>query len=260
MSVSYRDLYSWRRAARLAALMMTLTFIVAAEAVVARAQSKDAASPQATTSTTPEAEFQYSTLTGSGNTMLATRVPAITSTGAAVYWDVTLLFDVDENGNLTLDPAYPQIVKSPNLITSHFQPGNYVGPSDILDGQALITVSGPGVGPGGTTEWTLAASPGAASCTYPSTATWYVGSLASNPLSARLKKAGITSTAYSYGIGSGPCYGNWENDSLLGFSQVGNTITIYSFSYAGTDDSSTPLAQITYTLIPPSSSTSVSKH
>jgi hypothetical protein len=261
MSVSHRNPYSWRQAARLATLMMALTFFVAAEAVVARAQSKDSASPQPTTSTTPEAEFQYSTITGSGNTVLATRVPAVNSTGQTVYWDVTLLFDVASDGSLTLDPAYPQIVQSPNLITSHFQPGNYVGPSNILGGQALITVSGPGVGPGGTTEWTLAASPGAASCTYPSTATWYVGSLASNPLSARLKKAGITSTAYSYGTGgSEDCYTDWETDALLGFSQVGNTITIYTFSADGTIDYNTPKDQITYTLIPPSSSTSARAH
>jgi hypothetical protein len=261
MSVSYRDLYSWRRVARLAALMMALTFFVAAEAVVANAQTKDASAPQPAATTTPQAEFQYSALTGSGDTVLATRVPAITSTGATIYWDVTLLFDVDENGNLTLDPAYPQIVKSPNLITGGFQAGNYVGPSTILGGQALITLSGPGVGPGGTTEWTLAASPGAASCTYPSTATWYVGSLASNPLSARLKKAGITSTAYSYGTGgSEDCYTDWETDALLGFSQVGNTITIYTFSADGTIDYNTPKDQITYTLIPPSSSTSARAH
>lgn len=261
MSVSYRDLYSWRQAARLATLMMVLTFFVAAGAVVARAQSKDSASQQPTTSTTPEAEFQYSTLTGSGDTVLATRVPAIASTGATIYWDVTLLFDIDENGNLTLDPAYPQIVKSPNLITGNFVPGNYVGPSTVLNGEALITVAGPGVGPGGTTEWTLTTSPGAASCTYPSTATWYVGSLASNPLSARLKKAGITSTAYSYGTGgSEDCYTDWETGALLGFSQVGNTITIYTFSADGTIDYNTPKDQITYTLIPPSSSTSAHAH
>lgn len=258
MSLFRSSVTSWRHAARLATLTMTLAFAIAASAAVALAQGKDAsAQPPAPADVTPQAEFQYSALTGSGNTVVATRVPSVNSTGQTLYWDVTLLFDVASDGSLTLDPDYPQIVKSPSLFTSGFQAGNYVGPSTVLGGDALITVAGPGVGPGGTTEWTLTASSGAASCTYPSSATWYVGPLASNPIESRLKAAGITSTAYSYGTGSGPCYVQWETNSLLGFSQVANTITVYSFTDNG--DKSTPVAQITYTLLPPSSSSSVRK-
>jgi hypothetical protein len=261
MSVVWKTSNSWRRVERLAAFMLILTVFAALPAAAANPQTKDAVSQQPATTTTPQAEFQYSALTGSGNTIVATRVPSVNSEGQTSYWDITLLFDVASDGTLTLDPSSPQIVLSPTLLTSSFQAGNYVGPSNILSGQALITVAGPGVGPGGATEWTLAASPGASSCTYPASATWYVGPLASNPIESRLKKAGITSPAYSYGTGGGGCDDGltWESNSLLGFSQVGTTITIYSYTYNGTDYS-TPQAQITYTQLTSSSSTSVRKH
>jgi len=203
---------------------------------------------------TPNSQFQYSALTGSGNTVLATRVPVVTSTGAIVYKDVTLLFAADANGGLTLAPGYPHVVDSPNLLVSSFKPGNYVGPSTILSGKAKITVSGPGITSGGVTAWSLAAPTGADYCTYPSSATWYVGSIASNPLAARLKAAGITSTAWSYGVGNSRnnCYsnsGDWQTNTLIGLSQIGNTITIVSFTNNGKDYAA-PQDQITYTLAP----------
>lgn len=202
---------------------------------------------------TPNSMFQYSSLTGSGNTIIATRVPVVTSTGAMIYKDVTLLFAVSAVGNLTLTAGYPKVVASPGLLVSAFKAGKYVGPSTNLEGAAKITVSGPSIGAGGTTIWSIAASTGAHACTYPSSATWYVGPLASNPLYARIKAVGITSTAYSYGIGSAVCYAElyyrWTNDTLIGVNQIGNTITIVSFTH---DDSdlSYPIDQITYTLVP----------
>lgn len=197
--------------------------------------------------TPPYLQMQYSTLTGSGNTITATMLPVVTSTGIT-YQNVTLLFDVDSSGNITLAPGYPQLVPSPTPIISGFLAGNYVGPSTIFGGKALITVSGPSVGPGGTTEWTISASSGANACTYPDSATWYVGPLTSNPLSARLKKDGITSPDYSYGVGSSQCTNalHWGTNTLLGLSQVGDTLTIYSYTY-NSADSSLPVDQITYT-------------
>ncbi len=48
---------------------------------------------------------------------------------------------------------------------------------------------------------------------------WYVGPITSNPLYARLKAAGITYTAWSYGVTGGTgCYGPWEADSIIGLS------------------------------------------
>jgi hypothetical protein len=134
-----------------------------------------------------------------------------------------------------------------------FQAGQYVGPSTILSGKGLVTVNGPGASDNGTTEWSLSGASGADNCTFPSTATWYAGSIANSPYATRLQNAGITSTALSYGVASSPACGisgvnanAWRPDALMGVSQDGNTITIFSFSDGA--DRSTPVDQITYTL------------
>ena len=207
---------------------------------------------------TPNSQFQYSALSGSTNTIVASRVPVVTATGAVVYKDIRLLFVTASDGKLVLAPGYPSVENSPNLVVSAFKPGNYVGPSTILGGAAKITVSGPGVAPGGATQWSLSTSTGASQNTYPSSASWYVGPIASNPLAARLRSAGITSTAWSYGVGGGGggygaaydhTYYSWRPGSLIGVSQSGNAVTIFSFTYNGTDHA-TPVDQITYTLRP----------
>ena len=207
---------------------------------------------QSAATTAPNAMFQFSTLTGTGGTLTATLVPVVTSTGAIVYKNVTLQFNVDASGNLTLATGFPQVGPSPTPIVSSFSAGHYVGPSTIYNGTMNINVSGPGITAGGATEWTLAAGTGANCNTYPGTATWYVGPLATSPLAARLSKAGITSTAWSYGVASqGSCLQsyNWYTDTLIGVSQVGNAITIVSFTYDNVDQN-VPRDQITYTLAP----------
>jgi hypothetical protein len=136
--------------------------------------------------------------------------------------------------------------------TSAFETGRYFSPSTILSGQGAIDIVGPGVTDGGATLFSLAAAPGAATCTYPNTATWFVGPIANNPWAARLSKAGITSAAWSYGVGDGgPCGGTaWGNlNSLLGFSQMGNTLVIALFSDHN-GDVAAPADTITYTLVP----------
>jgi len=236
MTVFCSSMNLWRRAARMATFVMVFA---AAWVAGARAQ------------TPPYALFQYSTITGSGNTITATQLPVVIASGT-IYQNVTLLFDVDAEGNLTLAPGYPQVVKSPRPIMSNFLAGTYVGPPTILSGKAIITVSGPSVGPGGVTEFNLTAAAGADPCTFPSSGTWYVvgSDLANNPFASRLKTDGITSTLVSYGVGSSECNDDnldWLQDSLLGFSQVGTTLTIYSYTHDGTDHN-TAQDQITYTL------------
>jgi hypothetical protein len=240
MTVFCSSLNLWRRSARLAAFVIVLA---AAWVAGARAQ------------TPPYALFQYSTITGSGNTITATQLPVVTTSGT-VYQNVTLLFDVDASGNLTLAPGYPEVVKSPRPFTANFVPGTYVGPSTILSGKAIITVSGPSVGPGGITEWSLSAPTGADPCSYPSSAVWYaVPALANSPLAARLSKAGITSTAVQYGVGGSQCSTDgydWEQNTLLGFSQTsGTTLAISSYTYDGVTDYNTARDTITYTLQTP---------
>ena len=154
-------------------------------------------------------------------------------------------------GNLTLASGYPQVSQAPTLLTSGFKAGTYVGPSSIAGGKALITVSGPGVTDGGATMWSLSTAAGASSSTYPISATWYAGPIASNPNAARLSKAGVTSAAYSYGtVGGSTGYCTWSNNALIGASQIGNTLTLVSFSVGGCSDTNVPSDTITYTLVP----------
>jgi hypothetical protein len=249
MIVSRRLSRSLGRISLLFAFVVTLA--TAMWSGSAHAQSFD----EALTSITPYALFQSSTLTGSGNVITAIRVPVVTSAGKVVYKDVTVQFDVDSAGDLTLTGGFPEVVASKTPLTSHFIAGNYGGPGSLAN--FLITVSGPGVAPGGATEWSLGTASGANSCTYPAMASWYVGSLSSSPIYSRLKAASITSTAWSYGVGGLPdntaCGDSytytWNHGSLLGLSQTGNAITVASFTNGyGNSDHNYPVDQITYTL------------
>jgi hypothetical protein len=254
VSLHSRNLNPWRRPARLAVFGAVT---VAAWVIVARAQTDDAslsaAAPAAAATSAPYALFQYSSLTGSGNTITASWVPVVTAAGATIYKNVTLQFNVDAAGNLTLVSGFPKVFPAPIVQVSSFVSGNYVGPSGVAQGKNLITVSGPGVISGGSTEWSLAASPGAYPYTYPASATWYVGALSDSPLAARLQAAKITSTAWSYGVvGSAPWTidgGKWFTNSLIGVSQIGNTLTIVDFTDNNSVDHNVPQDQITYTML-----------
>jgi hypothetical protein len=199
-----------------------------------------------TTTVTPHADFQDATLTSTTNTIDATRVPALDSTGKLHYWNIQIVFDTAADGTLTLATGYPIITQAENPLTADFKAGTYVASNG-----AKIIVSGPGVTSGGATEWSLAQS--GTICSFPYSATWYVGALTSNPLYARIKTDGITSTAYSYGLlGTSSSCGSqwWDSGALLGLSQTGNALNIVSFSNDGSDDSITPQAQITFTYEP----------
>lgn len=241
------------RSARHAAWIAALVIVPALSWVaVTHAQSKGA----------PYALFQYSTLVGSGNTLTASRIPVVIAAGNTIFKNITIQFDVDPDGNLTISPDNPQMSDAPPLQVSSFKAGSYIGPGSILDGKTPAFVDGPGVTDGGATSWSFSTAPGSDTCTYPGSATWYVGPIDSNPVAARLKKVGITSTGWSYGVASGPrhstdCtksflrfYGSdWEPGTLVGVSQSGNAITIASFTNNSVDRSA-PVAQITYRLVP----------
>lgn len=190
-----------------------------------------AAQTEAATATTlaPDlAYFQDVVIVGSNNQISITRLP-VTANGKTYYWNLTLPFEVETNGEVTV--GLMDRVASPNLIVSAFKPGTYVGPSTILGGQAKIVVAGPGVWNGLYSEWTISAASGANGCTYPATGVFYdVSAITANPLYSRLKAAGITSNAWSYGIETGTCYYTWGGNGLIGVSQVGNTLTIASFT------------------------------
>ena len=204
------------------------------DAVYARMQEPDV---DAAATLTDYAEFQYATLTGTTNTINATMVPVVIGT-TTTYKNITIPVTVSATGAITL--GAPTVVASPVIQVANFKAGTYVAPSNMFSGKGLIVVNGPGVTAGGATEWSLAVAKGANSCTYPVSGTWYVGAptAANNPLAARLKKAGITSTAYSYGILGGSNAGcpdnHFDPGTLIGASQTGNALTLVSFSYGGT--------------------------
>ena len=248
MIVRYRKEDFAQRAARLTILVA----VVAAMVVGVGAQDREAAAPRASAAP-PYALFQFASITGSGNVVTAAWVPVVTASGATVYKNVTLQFNVDSAGNLTLASGFPHVIPAPVVQVSSFMTGNYVGPSNVGGGKALITVSGPGVTSGGATEWSLAAAPGAWGSTYPASATWYVGPMTSSPLATRLQAANITSTAWSYGVVGSASWtvdGTWNTNTLIGVSQVGNTITIVNFTDNNSRDHNVPVDQVTYTLVP----------
>ena len=217
-------------------------------AVYARMQEPDL---EAATTLTDYAEFQYATLTGTTNTINATMVPVVIGT-TTTYKNITIPVTVSATGVITL--GVPTVVASPVVQAANFKAGTYLAPSNMFSGAGLIVVTGPGVTAGGATEWSSAVAAGANSCTYPVAATWYVGAptAANNPLAARLKKAGITSTAYSYGIlggsGAGCPDNHWDPGTLIGASQTGNGLTLVSFSYAGTNtDYNVPQESLLFT-------------
>ena len=234
MTAFYKRMNLRRRTARFATCIM----VFAASVVAAHAQ------------TPPYAEFQYSTLTASGNTITGTMLPVVTTNGTS-YVNVVMQFDVAADGTLTIAPGYPQIAPSPRPSIRNFLAGNYVGPS--ADANYDITVFGPGVTAGGATEWSLATSTGATCYTTPTTATWYVfsGPMAQHPFAAYLKKAGITAatySAYSWGVtGDQTCGGGitWETNTLIGLSQIGDSLMILSFTSNGVYQSQ-PADEITY--------------
>jgi hypothetical protein len=247
MTASHLCSHSWRPAARLAALgIVFATWLGMAQAQTDPPDSYFQDSTSAASSDA-NAAFQYSSLTGSGNTITATWVPVLTSKGT-IYKNITLLFQLDSAGNLTIAPGYPKVAGAPAITVSAFKAGKYVAPTNVLNGQAIINVSGPGVGTGGATQWSLAAATGANGCTYPGSAIWFVGPMAGTPLAPRLKAAGITSTAWSYGvIGGTVCWAEWSTNALIGFSQIGNTLNVVSFTRNGVDKNE-PVDQVTYTL------------
>lgn len=206
---------------------------------------------------TPTPYLQDSTIVGSGGTITATDVPVETSTGSLVYKDVTIQLNAATSGNLTIAPGYPKVVAAINPILNQFVAGHYVGPPTLGSGKFLVTVNGPGVSTGGATAWSLTPSSGANCGTYPQSVTWYTGAIASSPLAARLKKAGITSNFYSYGIvgfspscGAGGSPGYFESGAIVGVSQIEGSLTFVSFTPFDSPDSPIPVDEITYSLLP----------
>jgi len=123
--------------------------------------------------------------------------------------------------------------------------------TDAETSNAGIQVTGPApIGGGGEAQWTITAAT-ALGCEPPQPATFYTGPLASSPLAARVKAAGINATLHSaFGVigGTGSRCGdsNWDGSALFGLSTVGNQLLITSFTPSSGTDSKTPLETITF--------------
>lgn len=166
---------------------------------------------------TPTVYLQDAQIVGSGGTLTIMRLP-FNNGSKLVYKDVTIPFSV-EAGSIVI--GTPVVAKPPKLVTSGFVPGTYTTSGGKAD--ATATVTGPGVGVGGSTVWSMAAKA-------PDSGTpivgvqWTVGPLSDNPpAAAYLQGYGITPDPnYYYGIGQ--VY--YSNSTLLAFAQVGNTLNI----------------------------------
>jgi hypothetical protein len=242
MTATCKNVDVRRRVARAASLAV---LAVVASALAVRAQ------------TTPSALFQNSTLTGTTNTINVTQLPVVTSTGKIIYNNLVIQFDVADDGTITVASGYPKITPAPTPIAFGFEAGNYFG-GGAQSGYA-VTVGGPGVVQGGSTEWSLSASSGANGATYPSDAHWYVvANIKNSPFYERIVAAKINPTFWSaFGVvGSNDCFAGrcdatWSTGTLLGLAQTGTQLSISSFTTTNTStgtqtDNSMPVDTITY--------------
>ncbi len=193
--------------------------------------------------TSPRAFFEQATPAGAGNTVIIYRAPVIASTGAVQYKDVLIQFDVSATGVLTVKPGFPVIASSPVLLTGSFLAGRYKIAGDFY------RLSGPGVGPGGRTTWSLTKE--GASCSV--TAGWTSGPIAGHPLQTRLTTARITYPGYSYGtLGGVDCPGggglpyDFETGHLIGVAGSANGFTIFNYTTRLGTDQPNPVSSASF--------------
>ena len=194
---------------------------------------------------TPTMQAQSATLSGASNTVVITRVPTTTATGAVKYWNITLQFNIDGvTGTPTLTPLFPTIVTSPSVAVGNFKPGTY---KDSKGDK--YTVGGPNIVAGGRTSWSISMVPNLAGKFF--NAAWTTGPIAGHPNQASLTARNITSTAFSWGaVGSNtqyvytayPFYFWGNGGAVVGASQTGNSLALHLFNdLNATEDSNVSL-------------------
>lgn len=172
---------------------------------------------------------QTSSISAAGSTVTALRVPVQVGSGAPKYFDVTITLTPHLSGSTpTSITAAATSVASQLIRSNGFIAGNYIA----ADG-SKYTLGGPGAGSGGATTWSLQENPAQGTC-YLVGATWDTDISSNNPEYPRLKKDGITTNAYSFGVsGSNACA--FLNGSLIGAVQSGRTLTVSLFTVSGVD-------------------------
>jgi hypothetical protein len=196
----------------------------------------------------PSILLQYASVVSAAYTITITRAPVTTSTGAVIYEDITLQFAVGATGQITFASSEPTVVPSPNLLVAGFEAGTYVNAA-VGENMGFV-LAGPGIG-AGVSVWSITLAATYWYATTPGNATFWVGPIANSPIAARLTAAKITSNDWSYGVlGTQEAYAApyWSVGDLLGFSQVGNTVTVARFTNNLKVDVNLPVDQFTYTL------------
>ncbi len=196
-----------------------------------------------------EPRLQDATISGNGNTITINNMPVRTSHGT-IYRDVTIEIRVDENGVVSFAPgARPTdvpkpIVQAPALPPKiqQFREGTYAAEdgtlmrltfgTTLLDSTPLWTFTQFGGQPGPIGE-----------------ATWFEGPIQGSPHAAAIRRAGITSMLYSYGVTTSG-EGSFAPHSIIGATQTGNELTIVSFRHGccGNGKSPTGIESYTYTI------------
>jgi len=188
--------------------------------------------------------LEDATIDGRGGHLNIVRLP-IDINGKTVYRDITLDFKVDAKGDVSIvsNVAQPRggaggsvvavapttispiVVSKPSIppTAQNFHSGTYRG----TDGTAYhLAKNGIPFG-GDLPEWQLTVlGPGGHVL---DGATWYDGAIDKSPVRRRLRNAGITSEALSYGVSDTGSGLGFEDGALLGATAVGNVLTVYSF-------------------------------
>ncbi|HEV2854924.1 MAG TPA: hypothetical protein VHC97_19185 [Thermoanaerobaculia bacterium] len=186
----------------------------------------------------PRAFFQLATPQGLNNQMGITRVPVVDASGAIKYYDVTLVFSVDNTGKLSLNSSATKIVASPNLAVGAFTPGIYEGGPSHCE----HVVGAPGIVGNGRISGSIADDNcGLYSLRF--NASWVSGSITGHPNEAALRAAGISFQGYSWGVlgtvGDDWIGLGWNAGDVIGVIQSGRQLTIHNFGNDSKEDTST---------------------
>lgn len=175
-------------------------------------------------------------------------MPIQTAPNTFIYKDVTIELTADAKGNLEWATKEPISAFSPTPVNSNVRAGIYL--NGTCPTECGIQITGPAlIGSGGEAEWTITSAPSKTpGSSPPNPAVFYTGPLAGSPLAARLKKAGLTTTQYVYGVigTSNVDSGFWGSNGLFGLRLVGNELVVASFTADGVDHN-VPVTQIIYT-------------
>jgi hypothetical protein len=203
---------------------------------------------QATLAGDPALFMQSATIKGAANALTLRRVPVQDADGKITYKDISMRFDVDAFGNVTLNTDSVKITPSPTLKVGEFKQRTYNGYSACLGcGSTTFNVGSPGVGNGGRISGSIQRVTTREDDVF--SASWTSGPIAGHPHEAKLNEAGITSTAYNWGVmgtaGSHTQNSGWKAGDIIGAVQAGSNLTLVNFGNDNKADST-----LAFTLCP----------